>query len=67
MHNPVEMTMTIAQTKMVYAKWQQLEDKKLTFDKFLDGVAPTLGCNGAVAVYWAGMWLCIEKDGYCHT
>jgi hypothetical protein len=30
-------------------------------------VLPTIGCDDAVTVPWCGMWLCIEKDGYCHT
>jgi len=30
-------------------------------------VQPTFGCDGAVIVHWQGMWLCIERDGYCHT
>ena len=27
----------------------------------------TIGCDGAIALHWCGMWLCIERDGYCHT
>jgi arginyl-tRNA synthetase len=23
--------------------------------------------DGAICVQWQGMWLCIERDGYCHT
>ena len=30
-------------------------------------VLPTFGCDGAVAVRFAGMILCIEKDGYTHS
>ena len=25
------------------------------------------GCDGAITVQWCNMWLCIEKDGYCHS
>lgn len=28
---------------------------------------PTFGCDDAIAVPWAGMWLCIETDGYTHS
>lgn len=28
---------------------------------------PTIGCNGAIVLPWAGMWLCIERDGYTHS
>lgn len=27
----------------------------------------TIGCDGAITVYWCNMWLCIETDGYVHT
>lgn len=27
----------------------------------------TFGCDGAITIYWCNMWLCIEKDGYCHS
>lgn len=39
----------------------------LTYKQFRRGVQPTFGCDGAVAVQWAGMWLCIERDGYTHS
>ena len=38
-----------------------------TYRQFRKTVQPTFGCDGAVAVQWCGMWLCIEKDGYCHS
>lgn len=28
---------------------------------------PTFGCDNAIALPWFGMWLCIERDGYCHS
>jgi hypothetical protein len=30
-------------------------------------IKPTFGCDGAIIVQWCNMWLCIERDGYCHT
>ncbi len=30
-------------------------------------VRPAFGCDGAVAMPFAGMWLCIERDGYTHS
>jgi len=30
-------------------------------------VQPAFGCDGAVAMPFAGMWLCIERDGYTHS
>lgn len=63
-----EMTTTIAQTETLYKKWQQAGDRAPEqFGDFLAGVAPVFGGDGAVTVQWCGMWLCIERDGYCHT
>ena len=28
---------------------------------------PTWDCDGAIVLHWCGMWLCIERDGYCHS
>lgn len=39
----------------------------LTYKQFRRRVQPTFGCDGAVALPWAGMFLCIEKDGYTHS
>jgi hypothetical protein len=39
----------------------------LTYRQFRKTVQPTFGCDGAVTVPFAGMWLCIEKDGYTHS
>ena len=38
-----------------------------SYTKFRRTVKPTFGCDGAVTVYWVGMWLCIERDGYVHS
>ena len=32
-----------------------------------DGPLPVLAGDGAVALPWCGMWLCIEPDGYTHS
>lgn len=39
----------------------------LSFLQFRRTVQPTIGCDGAVVVHWAAMWLCIERDGYTHS
>ena len=28
---------------------------------------PTIGCDGAIVLFMGGLWLCIERDGYCHS
>ena len=39
----------------------------IPYRAFRAAVQPTFGCDGAICVQWQGMWLCIERDGYCHT
>ena len=39
----------------------------LSYRDFRKGLQPTFGCDGAVALPWCGMWLCIERDGYVHS
>lgn len=40
---------------------------QLSYRQFRASAQPTIGCDGAVALHWHGMWLGIEKDGYCHS
>jgi len=39
----------------------------MTYRQFRGLVQPTFGCDNAVVVPWAGMWLIIETDGYTHS
>lgn len=39
----------------------------LSYRAFRKTIQPTFGCDGAVAVPFAGMWLCVERDGYTHS
>jgi len=39
----------------------------LNYRQFRAALQPTIGCDGAVMVRWAGMWLGIERDGYTHS
>ena len=32
-----------------------------------NSVQATIGCDGAIAVQFANMWLCVERDGYTHS
>lgn len=54
------------QYEVIERKWQQ-NSQDLSFEEFLDTVQPTFGMDNAVVVRWCDMWLCIERDGYCHT
>ena len=38
-----------------------------TYRQFRARIQPTFGCDGAVAVPFVGMWLCVERDGYTHS
>jgi hypothetical protein len=35
--------------------------------RFRKSIRPTFGCDGCVMLYWRGMWLGIERDGYTHS
>jgi hypothetical protein len=37
------------------------------YRSFRRHVQGTYCMDGAITVQWCNMWLCIEKDGYCHT
>ena len=41
--------------------------RALTYREFRSTAQPTFGCDGAITLPWAGMWLCIERDGYTHS
>ena len=49
----------------LYRKWRHMSG--MTYKQFRKTVHHTIGCDGAVAVIWCGMWLCIERDGYTHS
>jgi hypothetical protein len=47
----------IYETKVSTAKWRAFRRR----------VKPTIGCDGAIALPWAGMVLCIETNGHTHS
>lgn len=61
---PVEMTRE--QRAALQRKWDP-DASGMTWQAFLESAQPTIGCDGAIVARWCGMWLCIERDGYCHT
>jgi hypothetical protein len=38
-----------------------------SFLQFRRSAFHTIGCDGAIVIGWAGMFLCIERDGYAHS
>ena len=57
---------TRKQRLALWSRWDMIAPR-ITYRAFRRTVQPTFGCDGAVAVQWQGMWLCIERDGYCHS
>lgn len=41
--------------------------KSGSYLEFRRTVQMTIGCDNAVVVPFAGFFLCIETDGYCHS
>ena len=39
----------------------------MTYREYRQTACATVGCDGAVVIPFAGMWLCIERDGYTHS
>ena len=57
---------TRAQRLALWSRWDMIAPR-ITYRDFRRTIQPTFGCDGAVAVQWQGMWLCIERDGYTHS
>lgn len=53
--------------KRVYDRYPAEAHKLMTYREYREMLQPTFGCDGAVVARFAGMWLCIEKDGYTHS
>jgi hypothetical protein len=58
---------TKAQRAALKRVWEREQAGGSSYRRFRKLVQPTIGCDGAVAVPWNGMWLCIETDGYTHS
>ncbi len=54
------------QRRAIFMKWQQA-DQGLSYRAFRKLTVPVFAADGAVAIRWCGMWLCIETDGYAHS
>lgn len=58
--------MTLSQLRAIY-RISKRTPCTSTFRALYALAQPTIGCDGAVILPWAGMWLCIERDGYTHS
>jgi len=63
------MIITRKQRETIKRKWLQADllARGISYRAFRKTVEGTVGLDGAVVVKWCGMWLCIERDGYCHS
>ena len=60
--------MTTAQRDTLERKWTELDETtRPPLERFLESAKHTIACDNAVAVHWAGMWLCIERSGHAHS
>lgn len=41
--------------------------RPLSYKQVRSTIQPTFGCDGAVALPYCGMFVCIERDGYAHS
>ena len=57
---------TRKQRETLWARWDRMSQRP-SYLAFRRTVQATFGCDGAVVVFWCGMWVCIERDGYAHT
>lgn len=57
---------TPEQKTTLFRKWKQ-DDQGMSWWHFFHAAQPTVGCDGALVVQWCNMYLCIERDGYCHS
>jgi hypothetical protein len=60
---------TRAQRVALKQKWEVIypELTNFTYRQFRKGVKPSWDGSGCIMVYWCGMWVGIEQDGYAHT
>jgi len=61
------MYLTKPQRHALYRKYQQTPQVAPSYRDLRRRALPTIGCDGAVALPYCGMWLCIESDGYTHS
>lgn len=57
---------TREQRRAIHLKWQHA-DQGLSYRDFRKLAVPVVAGDGAVALPWCGMWLCIEADGHTHS
>lgn len=59
------MTKTTYEQRRAIAR--RAAEAGISYRKLRRLAQPTIGCGGAIALPWCGMWLCIETDGTYHS
>ena len=57
--------LTKPQRQSLHRKWTQ-NNQQMSYRQFRRTVCREI-CGSAAMVYWSGMWLGIETDGYTHS
>tara|TARA_R100000664_G_scaffold17170_1_gene26042 strand:+ start:1075 stop:1305 length:231 start_codon:yes stop_codon:yes gene_type:complete len=60
---------TAEQHAKLVDKWL-IDDQGMTLEDFINSaepILPNIAYDGAIAVKWCNMYLCIEADGLCHS
>ena len=65
--NKLMVLMTKQQRNKILVKWEQNNSGYASAHHMLVSAELSIRRDSAIAVKWCGMWLCIEKDGECHS
>lgn len=57
---------TKEQRRAIHLKWT-CANQDMSYRAFRKLATPVVAADGAVAIPWCAMWLCIEADGYTHS
>ena len=57
---------TKAQRRAIHKLWGRMEIRP-PYRQFRQTIMGTIGMDQAIVANWAGMFIAIEADGYCHS
>jgi len=46
---------------------RMINQQPMSYRQFRETAKPSFDTSGCIMIYWAGMWLGIERDGYTHS
>lgn len=62
-----QISLTIEQRNAIEKLYNRLQSPAMTLAEYIESAQTTIGCDGAIVVKFASMYVCIEKDGYAHS